>query len=200
MMATPGTLLSMSGADLTPGRLSNSVLISIDCQNEYVSGMLPLPGVEAALKEVAVLIGKAREASTPIIHIAHMGAAGGAFDRTAFNGQIVTEVEPVGDEIVVEKPLPNAFAKTDLAVELEKIGRKEIIVCGFMTHMCVSSTVRAALDLGYRNTVVAAACGTRDLPAIGGGTIEAKTLHDASLAALADRFAIIARQTSDISQ
>ena len=57
--------------------------------------------------------------------------------------------------------------------------------------MCVSSSVRAALDLGYRATLVAGAAGTRDLPLPGGGVIDAKSLHNASLAALADRFAII---------
>ena len=33
-----------------------------------------------------------------------------------------------------------------------------------MTNMCVSSTARAALDLGYKATVAADAAATRDLP------------------------------------
>lgn len=61
-----------------------------------------------------------------------------------------------------------------------------------MTHMCVSTTARAALDLGYRSTVVASACATRDLPDALGGVVDAKTVHRAALAALGDRFAIIA--------
>ncbi len=61
-----------------------------------------------------------------------------------------------------------------------------------MTLMCVSSTVRAALDLGYRSTVVSGAVATRDLPTTDGGVIDAGSLQTASLAALADRFAVIA--------
>ncbi len=91
----------------------------------------------------------------------------------------------------MQKPLPNAFAQTDLAEKLEAAGRKQLIVTGFMTHMCVSSTVRAALDLGYRCTVVANACATRDLPDGKGGVIAASALHDAELAALADRFCTV---------
>ncbi len=197
-MAEPKTLLSLSGADMTPGALSKSTIISIDCQYEYVDGMLPLPGVTEALAEVRRLLERARSAGAPIIHIAHKGAPGGAFDRTAANGQIVDAAAPIGEEKVIEKPLPNAFAKTNLADALKEIGRKELIVCGFMTHMCISSTVRAALDLGYRNTVVASAAGTRDLPKAGGGVIDARSLHDASLAALADRFAIIAGTSDDL--
>lgn len=67
-----------------------------------------------------------------------------------------------------------------------------------MTHMCVSSTVRAALDLGYRSTVIASACATRDLPDGLGGVVDAATLHRAALAALGDRFAVIAPNASSI--
>ena len=70
-------------------------------------------------------------------------------------------------------------------------GRRELIVAGFATHMCVSATTRAALDHGYRTTVVAAACATRDLPDPLGGVIAAETVHRAELAALADRFAVV---------
>ena len=59
--------------------------------------------------------------------------------------------------------------------------------------MCLSATARAALDLGYRSTVVASAAATRDLPGFAGGVVAAEILHDAELAALADRFAVVAR-------
>ena len=54
-----------------------------------------------------------------------------------------------------------------------------------MTHNCVSSTARAAKDLGYGITIAADACTTRDLPSPT-GTIPARALHDAELAGLAD--------------
>jgi nicotinamidase-related amidase len=65
-----------------------------------------------------------------------------------------------------------------------------------MTHMCVSSTARAALDLGYPVTVAADASATRDLPAPGGGVVSAGDLHRAELAALADRFACVTDSAS----
>jgi nicotinamidase-related amidase len=73
-------------------------------------------------------------------------------------------------------------------------GKKQLIVAGFQTHMCISSTVRAALDLGYRTTVIADAAATRDLPdPTGGPAFAAAELHRAALAGLADRFAIVAK-------
>lgn len=65
-----------------------------------------------------------------------------------------------------------------------------------MTHMCISSTARAALDLGFRTTIDADGCATRDLPDGTGGTIAAKLIHDVALAELSDRFAIIARDNA----
>jgi nicotinamidase-related amidase len=94
-------------------------------------------------------------------------------------------------EAVVVKGLPNAFAGTDLDQRLRALGRAEVILAGFATHMCVDSTARAALDLGWRSTVVANACATRDLPDPLGGVIAAARLHHATLAALADRFAVV---------
>jgi nicotinamidase-related amidase len=94
---------------------------------------------------------------------------------------------------VIEKGLPNAFAGIDLHGVLGRAARKDIIIAGFMTHMCVSSTARAALDLGYRVTIDAGACATRDLPDGAGGRVEAGVVHKVALVELSDRFAIIAR-------
>ncbi len=190
-MPEPKTLLALSGADLTPSRLSAATLVLIDCQMEYVDGALALPGVGPALESAGRLLGRAREAGTPVVHIVHKGQPGGPFDLEAERGQIAPQVAAENGETVISKGLPNGFAGTDLHATLQALGRKELIFGGFMTHMCVSSSVRAALDLGYRATLVAGAAATRDLPLPGGGVIDAKSLHNACLAALADRFAII---------
>ncbi len=197
-MTNPKTLLSMAGADMTPSRLANSTILLIDCQMEYVSGAMPLPDVASALDEIEKLLARGRNAECPIVHVAHKGGAGGMFDREAERGQLAVQAASKQGESIIEKGLPNSFAHTNLQDILTEIGRKELIVAGFMTHMCVSSTVRAALDLGYRNTVVASAAATRDLPTYDGGVISAHDLHIASLAALADRFAIIAPSVVDI--
>jgi nicotinamidase-related amidase len=70
------------------------------------------------------------------------------------------------------------------------------MLAGFMTHMCVSSTARAALDLGYRVTIDAASCATRDLPDGKGGVMPAALIHEVALVELSDRFAIIARDSA----
>ena len=185
------TLLQLAGADPKPSALAESVLVIVDAQNEYLEGPLALSGVDAAMPVLAGLLARARDAGTPVVHIAHKGRAGGAFDRDDRRGQIADAVAPQDGEPVIEKGLPNSFAGTTLKAELDRIGERPLIVAGFMTHMCVSSTLRAALDLGYRSTLAGDACATRDLPDPMGGVIKADTIHRSALAALADRFACV---------
>jgi nicotinamidase-related amidase len=197
-MTTARTLLQLAGADLTPAKISEASLVLIDLQNEYLAGPIALTDAEAAMRNSATLLASARAAGSPIFHVAHRGKAGGLFDRNAERGAIAAGVAPLASEPVIEKELPNAFAGTDLRDRLAATGRKNIILAGLMTHMCISSTARAALDLGFRVTIDASACATRDLPDGRGGTIGARTIHDVALAELSDRFAIIARDGNEL--
>ncbi len=195
-MTAPKTLLEMAGAAPAPVAPDDTALVMIDCQHEYLDGRLALPGARAALAEGARLVAEARARGLPVVHVRHRGRADGLFDPDGAGFPIVDALAPAGPETVIDKGLPNAFVGTDLQTLLEEARRKHLVVAGFMTHMCVSSTVRAALDLGYRCTVVAGACATRDLPDGCGGVIAAAELHRAELAALADRFATVVPDTA----
>ncbi len=191
-MAEARTLLQMAGAPLDPARLSRAALVVIDAQGEYQDGDLPLDGIESALACIEDLLARARDAGATIVHVAHRGALGRMFDRQAPRGEFLRQSAPKTGEAVVEKSLPNAFAGTDLHARLSAAGSKELILAGFMTHMCVSSTARAALDLGYRVTIASDACATRALPdPMGGAALPAAQVHATALAELADRFAIV---------
>lgn len=191
------TLLQLAGASLEPTPLSKGVLVLIDMQNEYFDGPLKLDGVEAATRAAAGLLQRARAAGTPVIHIRHRGRPGGAFDPEAARGAIHDDVAPLEGEVVIDKGLPNAFADTTLADALASHSRKQPILVGFMTHMCVSSTARSALSHGYMPTVVTDAVATRALPDPSGRDISASDINRIALAELADRFAILAT-SSDI--
>lgn len=190
-MSSPTTLLQLAKADLTPPKMHDASLVMIDFQNEYLAGPLALPGARPAIQSAKTLLELARRAKAPIFHIAHRGRAGSLFDRDAERGKIVDDLAPIAGETVVEKALPNGFAGTQLHELLTQTGRKNIVIAGFMTHMCVSSTARACLGLGYRVTIDASACATRDLPSISGGVVTAQALHDVALTELSDRFAIV---------
>jgi nicotinamidase-related amidase len=85
--------------------------------------------------------------------------------------------------------MPSAFTGTRLQSILEELKVAAPVFAGFMTHMCVSSTARAAAELGFLPRVVRDACSTRPLPDGEGGLVDAEVVHRAHLTSLADRFA-----------
>ena len=188
-MSKPQTLLQLSGRSYAPATLANATLLVIDAQEEYRSGAMALPELNPALEEITRLLAMARDAGAPVVHVHHLGIPGGLFDPQGLRGQIMPEAAPLASETVIGKTLPNAFAGTKLHELLQQHGRLDLIVCGFMTHSSVSTTVRAAKDYGYRCTLVDKACATRDLP-MGDGAIEAAQVHQMEMTILADNFAV----------
>lgn len=198
-MSDLNTLRALAGLPLAPVSLADSVLVLIDCQNTYTRGVMELEGVQSALEEAAVLLDRARTAGIPIIHIQHDGGAGSPYDLSDEIGAIVPLVAPRDTEPVVVKQYPNSFVQTDLDAQLRALEATNLVLAGFMTHMCVNSTARGAFNLGYAPTVVAAATATRALPGLEGrDPVPAPAMQAASLAAVADLFAVVVPGAGDI--
>ena len=195
---TNQTLRALSELPLTPAPLSESTLVLIDCQNTYTQGVMELEGVQAALDEAAALLDRARSAGIPIIHVQHSDGPGSLYDIEGESGAIVTRVAPRDGEAVVTKQYPNSFVETDFDDKLKAVSAGNLVIAGFMTHMCVNSTARGAFNAGYAPTVVAAATATRSLPGVGGEPVTAANLQSASLAALSDLFAVVVPDGSTI--
>lgn len=192
------TLRDIVGLPATPAPLSESALILIDCQNTYRDGVMQLVNVEEALKHARSLLDRARAAGVPVFHVQHDAGAGSPYDLSAENGQIADSVAPAPGEPVIVKNFPDSFAATRLQQELESVGCKNLILTGFMSHMCVNSTARSAFDRGYAVSIVENATATRDLPDGKGGVISAADVQKASLCGLADLIAVVVDDQSKI--
>lgn len=195
---TSPTLRELTGMNPNPSAVSDSALILIDCQQTYREGVMQLSGVEPALQEAAGLLKRFRDAGRPVIHIMHEAGAGTPYDTNAPIGQIADVVAPRAGETVIVKNYPSSFEKTALKEELDKLGVKNLVLTGFMTHVCVNSTARAAFNNGFANTVVANATATRALANPTGGEVSADALHNASLTALSDIFAVVVPAGKDV--
>jgi nicotinamidase-related amidase len=197
-MTDHATLRQLVGLADQPAPLADSALIMIDCQNTYTRGVMELEDVQPALDAAAELLDRARSAGIPVVHIMHDAGAGSPYDVRAEIGQIVDRVAPREGEPVVVKAFPNAFTGTDLDARLSAAPGRDLILAGFMTHMCVNSTARGAFSLGYRPSVVARATATRALPGPDGATVSAAALQAASLASIADLFGVVVPSATDI--
>ncbi|MEV8588325.1 isochorismatase family protein [Streptomyces sp. NPDC051180] len=193
------TLRDVIGLPQGLPRLGGSALIMIDFQNTYRSGVMRLDGAERALAAGARLLAAARAAGTPVVHVVNDGGEGTPYDIRAEIGAISDEVAPAEGEKVVVKQFPDAFHATDLHETLQGLGADgDLVIAGFMTHMCVLFTAQGAFHRGYRPTVVAEATATRPLTAPDGAVLPSDALQAAALTTVTDLFGTVARTVDEL--
>jgi nicotinamidase-related amidase len=85
--------------------------------------------------------------------------------RNSEESQIISELAPTADEIVVTKTTDSALTGTNLRLILGNMGIRNVIVTGIYTDQCVSSTVRSLADESFNVVVVEDCCaaGTLEL-------------------------------------
>ena len=86
------------------------------------------------------------------------------------DSQIIDDIAPVNDEIVVTKTTDSALTGTNLRLILNNLGIKTVVCAGIVTDTCVASTVRSLSDESFNVVVLEDACAA--------GTME---LHNAEL-------------------
>lgn len=85
--------------------------------------------------------------------------------KNSHESQIVPELQPQGDEIVITKTTDSALTGTNLRLILSNMGIEHVVVAGIFTDQCVSSTVRSLADESFNVVVVEDCCAaaTNDL-------------------------------------
>lgn len=76
-------------------------------------------------------------------------------------GQVLDDVAPQGDEIILPKTSSGVFNSTVLAYVLRNMGIQNLIVAGLLTDQCVDMTVRDGADLGFYMICAEDACVAR---------------------------------------
>jgi len=93
------------------------------------------------------------------------------FVKGSADAQVLAEVAPGRDEIVLAKTSSSVFNSTTLDYLLRNIGTEDVFVTGFLTDQCIDHAVKDGADLGYYMTCVHDACAA-----------ETEARHDAALA------------------
>ncbi|WP_405752319.1 isochorismatase family protein [Streptomyces sp. NBC_01020] len=127
-----------------------SALLVIDMQNSTVAI------AHRAAETVSVIAGlreRALAAGVPVVTVQDQGGEG--MEPGSDGWQVVAELAPAGDGLVVRKTSPDSFLGTGLDAILKALGATEVVVTGFATEMCVDTTARQALSHGYDVVLVA---------------------------------------------
>ena len=80
--------------------------------------------------------------------------------KGSWDGNVIDQIRPMDDEIVLSKSSSSVFISTHIDYLLRNLGVKQLVVSGVVTDQCVESALRDACDLGYLVTQVTDACLT----------------------------------------
>ncbi|MFI9161879.1 isochorismatase family protein [Kitasatospora aureofaciens] len=191
------TLRTLNGLDDKPAVLGAATLVLVDYQNTYTRGVMELTGWREALDAAAALLARARSAGAAVIHVINDGGPGTPYDVRAEIGQIHPDVAPAEGERVVVKQAPDAFVGTDLGALVDAAGHQDVVIAGFMTHMCVAFTTAGAFLRGNRPTVLADACATRPLRS-GATELTAAQIHRGALATVGDLYGVVVESAAGL--
>jgi nicotinamidase-related amidase len=94
------------------------------------------------------------------LRIGDVGPKGRILIRGEYGHDIIDELAPRDDEIMIDKPGKGAFYATDLHERLQLTGITSLVVTGVTTEVCVHTAVREANDRGYECLVLADCVGS----------------------------------------
>jgi nicotinamidase-related amidase len=168
-------------------------LLVIDVQNEYVTGGLRIehPPVASSLAAIAVAMDEAARRDIPVVVVQNSAPASSPlFAKGSPSWELHDVVARRGHDLLVEKTLPSAFARTGLATELERLGVDTLTIAGYMTHNCDASTALDALHRGYAVEFLHDAAGSLSYRNEAGAA-SAEEIHRAFSVVLQSRFAAV---------
>ena len=178
-----------------------SVLIVVDMQNGFVLEE-PLYRQKEAMKQIPKiqkLIKKCRELGVPVIYTAHetdpvycplevasvVRLRTDGLRRGTARYEIVNELAPEPDDIIIRKRRFSAFYQTDLDIILRNIRGTtnpvdSIIICGTVTNVCCEATARDAFYRDYKVVLGSDICSAHS-PEAHKSTLVNMKLHGRSM-------------------
>lgn len=176
-------------------------LIIIDAQNEFTAaGKRPVPSIQSAIEAIRLNVEQARKNGSPIAWIRHFNKPheSPAFAPGTWGSEFIRGLGPqegFGVEKEFHKDVYGAFTGTNIGLWLKDLEVSEVLIVGFYTHGCVSTTAREALMAGLTVKLDANATGSCDITYEGLGTLYAEQVKRTALLHLAGLGATIFTMT-----
>jgi len=156
--------------------IGKAALLVIDVQHDFIDDNAPVHcvGGKDMLPRIKKLIAACRKAKIPVIYTQEVHRPSGIDMGRELDGnepdhcllgsrgvEIMEEVAPQPEDIIVTKPRYNAFLGTDLEFILNGLGilpPDTLIICGDATNVCVHYTSAEAHQRDYKIKVVEECC------------------------------------------
>lgn len=199
--------------DIQPER---TAVIVVDMQNVFCKpeGALFVPRTEGIICNIKELTGAARAAGMPVVYLRHIVRGDGSdtgrmldmypnvneiLKRGTPGVEIIDELAPEPQDIIVDKLFYSGFHDTDLDTILRVHDINTIIICGTVTNVCCETTVRDGAHREYKVIFLSDANAAMDYPDMGWGSISAEEIQRVTLTVIAYEFGQVSL-TKDIIQ
>jgi nicotinamidase-related amidase len=136
---------------------------------DHEDGPRLLASFQARARGLVEAVASARATDLPIIYANDDGGrwdgdGSGVIKRALAGpaGDTIARIRPKPGDYRILKPRYSAFVGTPLQLLLGELETSRILLCGTATEMCVAQTAISARELGFKVTVLAAACACVD--------------------------------------
>ncbi len=170
----------------------DAALIIVDVQKGFDEPSWGQRNNPHAEENIAKLLDRWRRTGRPIYHIQHQSQDPNSVFRPNYVGSEIKEiVSPANGEPLIQKNVNSAFIGTELEASLRSANQSTVIITGFITDHCVSTTARMAANLGFKTIVVSDGTATFERTSYTGRHLTAEEIHEVTLASLNGEFATI---------
>lgn len=161
-----------------------TAVIVVDMQNVFCKpeGALYVPRTEGIIENIKQLTSAARDAGMPVVYLRHIVRGDGCdtgrmqdlypnvneiLKRGTQGVEIIDELAPLSQDIMVDKLFYSGFHDTDLDTILRANDINTIIICGTVTNVCCETTVRDGAHREYKVIFLSDANAAMDYPDLG---------------------------------
>jgi nicotinamidase-related amidase len=154
----------------------STALVVVDMQNGFCKpdGSLYAPGSETAIDPCVELVERAHDAAVPAVFTRDVHPPEqfddahyyDEFERWgehvvegSWEAELVAELDPTDDDLVVVKHTYDAFHQTELEGYLDAHGIDDLVICGTLANVCVLHTAGSAGLRDFRPVLVEDAIG-----------------------------------------
>lgn len=160
----------------------DSILVIINAQNGLLDSTQEGRNNSQAEKNIVRLLKHWRAKKRQIFHIKHVSDnPESVFFRHSAGCGFLKDVEPLENEIVVEKTKSSAFAETNFESVLNKKSCSNLVLVGFTANECIDATARDSAAKGFETFVIGDATATFDLRDSSGKLVKADRIHKLTL-------------------
>jgi nicotinamidase-related amidase len=171
---------------------ANTTLLLIDIQDGFDDPYWGQRNNPLAEENAQRLLAAWRKSGRPVVHVQHLSREAQSPLRPELAGSAIKQiVRPLSDEVVIQKHVNSAFIGTNLENLLREGKVQELVLAGFTTDHCVSTTTRMAANFGFKCFLVSDATATFDRISPDGREWKAEDIHSSHLASLNNEFAAV---------